>query len=534
MNYKVLSTYKPGESLFNQLIKARSITAPADFLEPSKENEYHYSKLKNMNEAVDMLVHAINKDYKILVVLDTDVDGIMSGSMVYRYLTEVAPKFSSYEVSWVIGNGKAHGLEQYGIEYLSEFDLIIACDSLSNEFDIYEELVQGGTYVILLDHHDCVEASQYAITVNSEMHGYPNRALSGAGVCYKFLQALDDAFGLEEADNYVDLAAVGIIADVMDMRSMENRSICKRGFENLNNYGLKKIIGSYAFTSGSVSFSVAPIINACQRYNNNELAAQIVLSDSKKTVRDNIAEAKDVKVLQKTESDKEFELSKIQNETWPNKNFCVSFISDNRNLTGLVANKISDYYQKPAIVLYTNEDEDYFTGSMRSHTVDNFKDIINNTELARCDGHQTSAGIFVMKEELAAFKKRLDELLESDAKEPEKLVDFELDLKDINNFMMYELEKIDKITGNNFKRVSFMAKGIIPKNIGKMKDAHTTFKVGDVEFFNWNNTEMCDKIINNECWGFDVIGGLETSFFRGKKTVNFIIEDYIPLDEIEL
>ena len=92
-----------------------------------------------MNEAVDMLVHAINKDYKILVVLDTDVDGIMSGSMVYRYLTEVAPKFSSYEVSWVIGNGKAHGLEQYGIEYLSKFDLIIACDSLSNEFDIYEE-----------------------------------------------------------------------------------------------------------------------------------------------------------------------------------------------------------------------------------------------------------------------------------------------------------------------------------------------------------------------------------------------------------
>lgn len=533
MTYKTLSKYKTGSSLYKQVLDARRLSVPNDFLEPSIENEYHYSRLNHMNDAVKELIHAINHDYEILVILDTDVDGIMAGSMVYKYLTEVAPKFSDFKVRWVIGDGKKHGLEQYGIAFLSEFDLIIACDSLSNETDLYEELCDYETYVILLDHHKCEQASQHAITVNSEMYGYPNSSLSGAGVCYKFLQALDDAFGLENADDYVDLAAVGIIADVMDMTSMENRSICKRGLENLNNYGLKKIVGSYEFTSNTVSYSIAPIINACQRFEANDLAARIILSDDKKVIRDAIKLANTIKVDQKAEVENEFEISKMQIAHDSYDNFCISFAL-NRNLTGLIATKISDQYQKPSIVLWTNDDEEYFTGSIRSCTVDNLKDIINSTGLAVCEGHQTSAGIYVVKEEITAFKKALDKALETAETSPEKAVDFEIDMNDINPQMFYELALIDKLTGNKFKRVSFMIKGVAPRNISKMKDRHTTFEVGNLTCFNWNNTKMCDEIIQGECWGFDIIGNLEMSFFRGKRNFNFIIEDYIPLDEIEL
>ena len=102
-------------------------------------------------------------------------------------------------------------------------------DAGTNDIEPCKALNKAGIDVIILDHHIAETENPYAIVVNNQTCGYTNKEFSGAGITYKFLQAIDEELWTSFADKYIDLAAIGNIADVMDMRSYETKYIADKG-----------------------------------------------------------------------------------------------------------------------------------------------------------------------------------------------------------------------------------------------------------------------------------------------------------------
>ena len=169
-----------------------------------------------------------------------------------------------------IHDGKQHGLLTETIP--DDVKLVIAPDSSSNDYIQHEELHNRGIDVLVLDHHEAEKYSEYACVINNQMCDYPTKALSGAGVVYKFCCYLDSLVGTEYADDYLDLATTGIIADVMPLKDFEIRHIILKGMQGFRNPLLKTMVakdefhfGGKALTPFNIAWYIAPYINAITR-----------------------------------------------------------------------------------------------------------------------------------------------------------------------------------------------------------------------------------------------------------------------------
>ena len=126
--------------------------------------------------------------------------------------------------------------------------------------------------MLVIDHHEAEKYSEYACVINNQMCDYPTKALSGAGVVYKFCCYIDTLLGTEYADDYVDLATTGIIADVMPLKDFEVRQIILKGMQGFRNPLLKTMVakddfhfGGKQLTPFNIAWYIAPYINAITR-----------------------------------------------------------------------------------------------------------------------------------------------------------------------------------------------------------------------------------------------------------------------------
>lgn len=167
--------------------------------------------------------------------------------------------------------GKQHGVEIPKVP--SDAKLIVIPDAGSNQYDEHEQLKSLGYDILVIDHHICDHESQDALVVNNQLGDYPNRDLSGAGVVYKFIKYYDQKYGYDFADDFLDLTAVGIIGDVMNLTDLETRYILKEGLSHIKNFGLSHFLLKQSFSVSSVtnptptdiSFYVTPLVNAIIR-----------------------------------------------------------------------------------------------------------------------------------------------------------------------------------------------------------------------------------------------------------------------------
>lgn len=168
-------------------------------------------------------------------------------------------------------SGKQHGVEIDKVPH--DAKLIVIPDAGSNQYEEHHILKEQGYDILVIDHHLCDKPSDDACVINNQLGNYPNRDLSGAGVVYKFIKYFDTKFGYNFADDFFDLAAAGIIGDMMDLRDLETRYIVLKGLTNLKNYGLTRFALKQSFSIGDianitptdVSFSIAPLVNAVIR-----------------------------------------------------------------------------------------------------------------------------------------------------------------------------------------------------------------------------------------------------------------------------
>ena len=137
------------------------------------------------------------------------------------------PNFAQTKISFRIHDGKEHGIIAETIP--DDIKLVIAPDSSSNDYEIHQKLAERGIDVLVIDHHEAEKYSEYACVINNQMCDYPTKALSGAGVVYKFCSYIDKLLETSYADDYLDLATTGIIADVMLLKDLEIRQIILKG-----------------------------------------------------------------------------------------------------------------------------------------------------------------------------------------------------------------------------------------------------------------------------------------------------------------
>ena len=396
----VLKNKKITNNYVENLLKERGIIKTENeyehFLNPTSSDLIKPEKLDNTEEGFNLLMKHIKEGNRILIVVDPDVDGFTSASLMWLYLKE---NFSDYNFTLEVKlpQGKEHGFRTIVDDFANNdlCDLILMPDAGSNDFKEHKILKDLGYDMLIIDHHSCDEGySKDAVIINNQLSkAYDNKYLSGAGVIYKFLQYCDEQLGLHSADNHIDVATAGIIIDMMDITSLENRYIITQGCKRITNEFLKELCMKTSIkkteklTPDDFSFYIGPAINALIRigsdidkvnlFNAFTMGEHIVLSNKKghaenetETLASQIARrCINIKNAQKKEQEKAAEELDIQisNECLDDNKILIVNCDDidvNRNLTGLIAMTLSKKYKKPVLLGRLNKNRE-FKGSGR-------------------------------------------------------------------------------------------------------------------------------------------------------------------------
>ena len=218
---------------------------------------------------------------KICVVVDSDVDGMTSAALIINYLSALM-EYHAYtdprvNIEYILHSGKQHGLQDVYDKISDDIDLVIVPDAATNDIEEVKKLSERGIRVLIMDHHHSDEwyEDDNVVIINNQICDYPNKDLSGVGVTWQVCRAYDEIVGLDVANDFLDLAAVGLCGDMMNYTSMETHAIVRFGLEiqTLKNPFLfymaeknKFLIdkkGGLNYTS--VAWYIVPLINAVIR-----------------------------------------------------------------------------------------------------------------------------------------------------------------------------------------------------------------------------------------------------------------------------
>ena len=162
-----------------------------------------------------MLIRHISQEDKTFIQIDSDADGYTSSSLLINYLNSLFPGYAQNNISYRVHEGKQHGLILETIP--EDVKLVIAPDSSSNDYEVHQQLRERGVDVLVIDHHEAEKISEYACIINNQLCDYPTKSLSGVGMVYKFCSYIDSLLNIDNANQFIDLVALGLIADVMLM-----------------------------------------------------------------------------------------------------------------------------------------------------------------------------------------------------------------------------------------------------------------------------------------------------------------------------
>ena len=528
-NYNILADCRGmyEQEIVDTILENRGIKDVEHFLNPREEDLLPLDSLMRIDDARQIIEKGLDNNKNFGIHWDVDTDGVSSGTIMTRYLRNYTDRVSSY-----INTGKAHGLIEQDLEQFNGVDILIVVDSLDKDTSQYEELHNRGIQIIVLDHHAIDHNVDYDkfVTLVSSQRNYDNPSLSGAGVVWKFCKYLDEYFMNDYSDEYVDLAACGILADVCDVSesNKENRYIVNEGLKNLKNPAIKKIVGSYEFNSKAILFSVAPLINACCRIGRNNIAMQLFLSDENKEVLALKKQLEECKEIQANELERILP-SVYKDFDSQNGEVLYTFIDTEYGIGGVIGNKCLEIYNKPMFIL--KDCKDKYCGSMRSVGYGDFMALCNSTELAVLHGHEQASGIEIEKDKFEEFISMVNQQLSNmkQTTSDEIDVDCKINIEDITRTLVDKVKEINKISGAGFKPITFKVVNIDEYGIGSFKQGkHLVITPTDnIQLIEWNTKvdydELEDDALMNE--PIEVIGELDSGFFARKYMLKVIISD---------
>lgn len=529
-------------------------------LDSSVENSPYL--LDNIEKARDLLIKHLNNMSRIHILQDSDFDGVTSATMLYNYLKEI---YDEKLITWNTHKGKEHGIILEEFEGL-EFDLLICPDSASSDFKEHKILKEKGIDIIVLDHHIADRESEDAIIVNNQLSkNYPNKSLSAVGIVYKFLQVLDECFNLDKSKDYLDMVAFGLIADCMDTREPETRYYINEGIKNVKNHFLKALIKKQSFSIKrlnitSISFYIVPLVNALFRIGSIEERKDLfrAFTDSKTLVpykkrgsdieteilfyEDFARRCSNLKNKQNKERDKYVDILKEQVDKFKTDKHNLLVINsdfiENKNFTGLIANKLAGDYIKPTLILSENKEKGVYTGSGRNFNrspIESLKKEIEVSKLANyVAGHDNAFGLGIKKENIRKLVNYFNNL-DIDLREKVFMVDFIMKEFNITKEIVIEFDSLVDLYGQEFKEPMVAVKDVMAKEV-KFNDKMTVMSfVGknNIKYVKFFPTDKDLELLSNKNSIIEIVGSLSINEFNGNKTYQFVIEDYNVLEYIE-
>lgn len=522
-----------------------------EFLNPTNTYDKWYSYI-NMNTAIqEFKYHLLQNDGAYILCDSGDTDGITSTLMMYQYMKYLN---EDWDIEILLHSGKQRGLqdeELFNQIMSNPKGLIIIPDSGTNDLqqvnEIYEKF--DNTSVIVLDHHNLDTPIENGILINNQdLQNNVSRNGSGALVTHKFLEALDEEFGINLAYWFIDLVALSLISDSMNMYDIQNRNYYHYGLETIdciNNNFLKaminKFIGDKEYTQRDISFKIVPKINAICRSKDQNLKQRVILAFLEE---DNIDEVLDlcsefhknqintVSDLIQDNMDKIKELS--------NNNLIV-FDCDEmpRSYSGLVAGKIMGICDgKPTIVGKNIDGE--FIGSLRS-PIPLQEQLSNNELVTWARGHSDSCGICMPTENIQKLMDYYNTLNLS--YEPSVSVLKQFTINSIPNKLFTLFEPYNSLWGKGIEQPKFcITLDYNPKDFKIIGNSRTTLKLNvsgiDIMFFFANKNTKVDLglgYIKNDYFveypldkkmSLKIVGTLGVNVWKNNKTYQIIVSDF--------
>ena len=402
--------------------KVCSFEQARDFFRPDLGKLHDPFLMKDMEKAVDRLAEAIERQERILVYGDYDVDGTTSVAVLYRFIQSLNPAVQFYVPD---RHKEGYGLSMTGVEWAAEnnIDLIITLDCGITAVAEVEWANELGIDVVVTDHHlPAVLPQAYAI-LNPKQPGcaYPFKELSGCGIGYKLVQAyaLKHRISSDWITQSLELVAVSIAADFVPLTG-ENRILAYYGLQKLNQNpcpGLKAVIQlsrpKSELTVNDIVFSIAPRINAAGRMGDARQAVELLLSSDTydadvraAAINTTNSDRRDVDALITREA---LEMARCASNFSERKTTVVFGAHWHKGVLGIVASRLVEQYYRPTVVF--SHADGLLTGSAR--TVNGFniyQALLGCSEcIEQFGGHEAAAGLTIKAENLDAFCARFEQ-----------------------------------------------------------------------------------------------------------------------------
>jgi single-stranded-DNA-specific exonuclease len=556
----------------DNLLKARGIEDLEEFYNPTITSLQSPFDLENMNEGVELYLKSIQSGDPIAIVQDCDCDGITSASIIYMYTKKLNPNI---QIHTLIHEHKQHGLSDKIEEILAltpRPTLVIMPDASSNDFEYHEKLGANGIKVLVLDHHeaDC-KFSDNAIIINNQLSPkYKNKSLTGAGVAFQFCRAIDSEMHIEEAWNFIDLAALGICGDMGSILEPENRFITSYGFDHIYNTFFQALIDKQAYSMGeevnyiSVAFYIVPMLNAMIRVGSQEEKERMLLAfiDGGRRVPSNkrgakgameyvaiesVRECTNAKNAQdriKTKAVENLEM-RIQKEgLLENKVLFIQLGEDDdfpAELNGLIATQLAARHKKPTIIARLGHDNE-LKGSLRgvnNSALTDFKGFLSKSGLfTYAEGHAQAAGCGIKASDLEEFIEYSNrELADYDFGESYYDINFERDVNssDLRDLIV-DLCIVDGVWGQFNPEPLIHITGLMTKAnqyqiIGKNKDTLKIERNG-ITYIKFHANDLIDELRLYPEAEIEIIGKPNLNEWCGNITPQIMIEAYEIKDSL--
>lgn len=463
--------------LLTKILVNRGITDDKEidtFLNPTRNDFYDPYLMPDMDKAVERIIKAINNQEKVMIYGDYDVDGITSITVLKKFLEERGLKTGHYIPNRL---EEGYGLNENAIRSIAEqkYTLMITVDCGISGIEEVELANQLGIETIITDHHEQSESlpNAYAI-INAKRKDsqYPFRGLAGCGAVFKLIQAISLRLGLEEKEflKYLDIVCVGTISDIVPLVD-ENRVIAKLGLKlvaQTRNIGLRELIlqsGYKKIDSNTISFGVAPRINACGRMGYQEEALDLFLTNNIEEAREITARLNSYNLERQTKEKDIFEqaIKELEKEDIEKLNTIV-LSGDNwhHGVIGIVASKLTEKFYKPTILICF--EDNIGKGSGRSLPGFDLHEALVETSayLEKYGGHEMAVGLSLKKEKYNDFKLAFEEIAKSKNIQqiiPVIKIDSIITARDVNKKTIQDLEMLEPF-GEKNKNPIFVYKNL--------------------------------------------------------------------------
>ena len=524
---------------------------------------YDGALMKNMGEAVPVLIKKLREEKRIRIIGDYDIDGVCASYLLLTGLRRAERELGKrtgpagstridYEIPDRVRDG--YGINEAIIRQAAAdgVDTLVTCDNgiaAAKEISLAKEL---GMTVVVTDHHEVpVEEERQVlppadVVVDPKQEGetYPFREICGAVVAYKLVEKLYEASGVprEEWRELLEFAAIATVGDVMRLQD-ENRILVKYGLKQMartRNLGLRKLVEKTGLditdlSAYHIGFVIGPCLNAGGRLQTAKAALRLFLSEDEAEAEQLAEELKELNDVRKdmTKKGEDEAIAQVE-ERYMGDKVLVVFLPDcHESLAGIIAGRVREHFHKPSIVL--TRSGDMVKGSGRSiEPYHMFRELTKVRDLLpKFGGHPMAAGLSIKEEDVPEFRKRLNENAEltEDDFIPRVWIDVPMPLEYVTEGLVEELKRLEPFGQGNEKPL-FAQKGLMIRSLRVLGKNRNVVKLGLVTDTGLSMDGLLfgdGDALQRELAGrdrIDIVYYPDINEYNGNRTLQAVIRNY--------